>query len=187
MKIAVYGANAKDVSPEIADKARQIGREIAKRGHTIITGACAGLPHKAVLGAREHGGEAIGFSPATDMKSHEESGNPTEGFSRLVFIPKDFGFKDNIRICRKYRNVSSVANSDAAIIINGRTGTLNEFTIAYDSGKRIGILKGSGGIADNIIPQLLKPLKKDTGAVVIFDSEPASLVERLSGPEDLKQ
>jgi predicted Rossmann-fold nucleotide-binding protein len=183
MRIGVFGANLDDVAEDVKERARQIGREIAKRGHATVTGASPGLPHLAVLAARRLGGETIGFSPATDMKSHREVFSyPTSGFSRLVFIPREYEHRDKKRICYKYRNVSSVASSDAAVIINGRSGTLNEFLVAYDAGKRIGILRGSGGIADGLIDSVLAVAKKDTGAEVIFDSDPASLIERLTNP-----
>ena len=62
MKIGVYGSATGKVSDEQREKAREIGRQIAKKGHIVITGACPGLPYEAVLGANEEGGECIGFS-----------------------------------------------------------------------------------------------------------------------------
>ncbi len=50
----------------------------------------------------------------------------------------------------KGRNVINVRCADIVLILGGATGTLNEFTIAYDEGKIIGVLEGSGGIADHI-------------------------------------
>ncbi|MFZ5593982.1 MAG: hypothetical protein ACOY4D_06955 [Pseudomonadota bacterium] len=34
--------------------------------------------------------------------------------------------------------------------MGGRSGTLGEFAIAYDEGKLIGVLQGSGGITEKI-------------------------------------
>lgn len=181
MWIGVFGANLEDVPEDVKEKARQIGREIAKRNHTTVTGACRGLPYLAALAASELGGETIGFSPATGVKSHRETFRyPTSGFSRLVFIPDEYEHRDKEKICYKYRNVSSVASLDAAVIINGRSGTLNEFLVAFDAGKRIGVLKGSGGVADGLIALVLGVVKKDTGSEVIFDSDPASLIEKIT-------
>ncbi len=182
MRIGVFGANIEDVPEDVKEKARQIGREIAKRNHAVVTGACWGLPYLAVMAASELGGETIGFSPATDMKSHRKVFRyPTSGFSRLIFIPKEYEHGDKEKICYKYRNVSSVASIDAAVIINGRSGTLNEFLVAFDAGKVIGILEGSGGVADGLIGSVLDVAKKDTGSEVIFDFDPASLIERITG------
>jgi predicted Rossmann-fold nucleotide-binding protein len=184
MKIAVYGSNIEDVPQEIVDKARKIGQELARRGHSIITGGCGGIPYEAVKAASGAGGKTIGFSPAINLESHKEVfGYPEEGHSEFVFIPGHYEHADNKRACFKFRNISSVAASDAAIIISGRSGTLNEFLIAFDLGKRIGVLEGSGGIAD-MIPLLIKNIKKETGAEIIFESDPVRLVERiLDGPD----
>ena len=40
--------------------------------------------------------------------------------------------------------------TDTVIIFGGGIGTLNEFTIAYDEGKLIGVLEGTGGVADRV-------------------------------------
>jgi uncharacterized protein (TIGR00725 family) len=62
----------------------------------------------------------------------------------------------------KGRNVICVRSSDIVIIIAGSMGTLNEFTIAYDEGKIIGVLTGTGGIADwvaDLVATCPKPTK----------------------------
>ena len=61
MKIAVYGSATGDLSDEVRKKARELGRQIAKSGHTVVTGACPGLPQEAVIGAYAEGGECIAF------------------------------------------------------------------------------------------------------------------------------
>ena len=65
MKIGVYGSASGELSDETKEKAREIGRQIAKKGHIVVTGACLGLPYEAVLGAYEVGGKCIGYSPAS--------------------------------------------------------------------------------------------------------------------------
>jgi len=184
MKIAVYGSAA-DASHEIKKKAREIGREIARHGHILVTGGCGGYPYEAVLGAREIDGRCIAYSPAPDLERHvRDHGFPTEGFSDFVFVPKDYEHIENPHVCRKYRNVSSVAASDACIFIGGRIGTMNEFTIAYDCGKRIGILENSGGISDNLISELIRTAGKESRAI-IYDPNPVSLVDKLTGLENV--
>jgi hypothetical protein len=69
-----------------------------------------------------------------------------------------------------------VRSSDIVIIFGGATGTLNEFTIAYDEGKVIGVLEGSGGCADHI-KEIIEFCKKQTRAIVLFDSDPEKLIE----------
>ena len=63
MNISVYGSSAGGTvdNQEIRNRAKEIGREIARQGHTLLTGACPGFPYDAVQGAAEHGGKCIGF------------------------------------------------------------------------------------------------------------------------------
>ena len=157
MKIGVYGSAAGEMGASIQEKARAIGMEIARRGHVVVTGACPGFPQDHV--------KRFKF--------------PTEGITEFVFVPKSFKHVNNELACKKYRNVSSVAEADAAILIGGRIGTMNEFTIAYDLGKLIGILEGSGGITTRIIPMLLEDAKKASDSKIVFEKDPAKLVQKL--------
>ena len=178
MNIGVYGSSAGDSNAEVL--AREVGIAIAKAGHTVVTGACNGVPQAAVLGALSVGRESIGFSSYSNQEKHIADGDPVEGFSRLEYIPKDFEHIDDIRTCYKYRNVTSVAFSDAAIFINGRMGTLNEFTNAHDMGKHIGVLKGSGGVSDDVIPLAVEKINKPNGATILFESDPETLILKLT-------
>jgi hypothetical protein len=63
------------------------------------------------------------------------------------------------------------------LIIGGATGTLNEFTIAYDEGKIIGVLEGSGGVAD-YIQKIIEICKKPTAGAVLRAAEPIDLLHR---------
>ncbi len=179
MKIAVYGSARGNISEDAREKARRVGRAIAENNAVLVTGGCPGLPYEAVLGANEAHGKCIAFSPAVNLKSHKQTGFPFEGFSEFVFVPGNYKHADNDLICRKYRNVASVSYADAAIIIGGRIGTMNEFTIAYDLGKSIGVLTGTGGITNNAIKILLQESDKQTGSVVIFDADPQKLVQLI--------
>ena len=182
MKIGIYGSAAGEINEGLKEKARKIGGLIAEKGHMIVTGGCPGLPYEAVLGAYEKGGICIGYSPATNQEKHRDVDNfPIKGFERFVFVPETYEHADDPAMCRKYRNLSSVSTIDAAIIISGRIGTMNEFTIAYDLGKNIGVLEGSGGISDEAIKILLRDAKKKSSSKIIFDPYPETLVEKLIG------
>ncbi|HBH45778.1 MAG: hypothetical protein A2445_01365 [Candidatus Jacksonbacteria bacterium RIFOXYC2_FULL_44_29] len=176
MKIGVYGSAIEVMDDEIKEKARLIGRTIAENKAILVTGGCPGLPYEAVLGASEKNGRCVAFSSAIDLAGHKQANYPTLGFSDFIFVPQDYEYAANEAVCKKYRNVSSVACVDAAIIISGRIGTMNEFTIAYDLGKTIGVLAGTGGITERAIKILLEDADKKTGAKVIFDPDPRRLV-----------
>lgn len=169
-KIGVYGS-AKDENKDTVEAARAIGRIIAENNCILITGGCAGIPYEATKSAKKHNGFTVGVSPAANLQEHKEKfGFPSEDFDMLLFT--GFG--------KKGRNVVSVLTCDAAIFISGGSGTLNEFTIAYDEGKVCGILIGSGGITE-IMKELEERYisgRKKSG-VVIYESDPEKLIKKI--------
>ncbi len=70
MTIGMMGSAGGDLAPEISQKVRVLGSEIAKRGYPLVTGAAPGLPHEAVLGAKQEGGLVVGISPALNLHEH---------------------------------------------------------------------------------------------------------------------
>ncbi len=179
-KIGVYGSAVSE-SPELDAKARELGEILADEDVILITGACSGLPYQVVSTAyKKNHNEIWGFSPATDHKG-QLAFTPKDDstiYTRLVYVPSDMEFASDIQVCIKFRNVLSTAACDGAVIISGRWGSMNEFTNLHDMGKVIGILTGTGGIADEL-PGLNAKVHKPSKAKVVFDSSPHSLVERV--------
>ena len=171
--VGVMGASENDALSEseksrLTELAEGLGAALAKRGCILITGATTGLPDLVAKAFRKHGGFALGVSPASDRREHLERYRlPDDGSDVIVYT--GFGYKG--------RNVINVRSSDIVIIFGGATGTLNEFTIAYDEGKVIGVLEGSGGVADHI-KQIIDFCKKPTRGVVLYDKDPEKLVQR---------
>lgn len=180
MRIGVFGSSSTDMSEQVRVVARRLGAEIARSGNTLVTGAGAGVPHEAALGAREAGGKTIGYSPATNLESHIHTFDcPAEGYNQLIFLPKDLSHATNPAYAAKYRSVLAIANSDAVIIIGGRTGTMVEFAIAYDAGKNIGIVENTGGITKRAIDTLVEDIDKRRGAKVLKNADPVALLRKL--------
>ena len=67
-----------------------------------------------------------------------------------------------------------MSDCDICIFISGRWGTLNEFAIAHDMGKIIGILTGQGKFSSQV-KSLLDFFGKSTNAQIIFNDNPAEL------------
>jgi len=129
------------------------------------------LPDLVTQAARAKGGLTVGISPASNSQEHIERYRlPSD--SSEVMIYTGFGLKG--------RNVINIRSSDIVVIFSGGIGTLNEFTIAYDEGKVIGILEGSGGITDHV-PGLIASSEKKNYSTVIFDRSPEKLIERCLG------
>ncbi|HWP58006.1 MAG TPA: hypothetical protein VNL14_08980 [Candidatus Acidoferrales bacterium] len=171
VKVGVMGAADDTLAPEerarLAVMAEELGAALAARKCICLTGATTGLPYMVTRAARRHGALTVGVSPAASAQEHADRyGLPADAADIIVFT--GFGLKG--------RNVVTVRSCDIVIIFGGATGTLNEFTIAYDEGKIIGVLQGSGGIADHI-EELLGFVHKRTAARVLFSSDPAALLD----------
>lgn len=76
------------------------------------------------------------------------------------------------------RELINIRSSDIIVVAGGRCGTLGEFAIAYEEGKLIGVLTGTGGIT-SVLPQLVDSLSKETGAEVMYHAEPHQLIVQL--------
>lgn len=169
VRIGVMGSASGEIEAVIQETCRRLGRAIAKNGCCLLTGACPGLPHAAVLGAKEAGGHVVGVSPAVSLKEHVESyESPYQEYDVLVLT--GLGLMG--------RELINIRSSDIIVVVGGRSGTLGEFAIAYEEGKLIGVLTGTGGIT-TALPQLEATLGKKTGAEVFYDDDPNRLVERL--------
>jgi uncharacterized protein (TIGR00725 family) len=166
------GASAADaVTPLEEQRVKQVavelGRALARKQCVLVTGATTGLPALVAQAFRASGGFALGISPAENRAEHcTRYGLPEDGADVILYT--GFGYKG--------RNVINVRCAEVVIIIGGATGTLNEFTIAYDEGKIIGVLEGTGGVADHL-REIIAFCMKPTRGVVLFDKEPDPLVD----------
>ncbi len=168
-KICVSGAAETAHCNEAAfEKTKELGREIIRHNGVLLTGATTGAPLWAAEGAKEEGGFSIGISPASSEIEHVRKYRlPTEFFDIIIYT--GFGYSG--------RNLLLTRASDAVIIVCGRMGTLNEFTIAFEDNKPIGILTETGGTAD-MIEEIVKRAKRGPGKIV-YDPDPKTLVEKV--------
>ncbi len=171
LKIGVMGSAS---GPQTEDAharamARQLGQEIARRGHIFINGACPGLPNDALLGAKEFNGFTIGVSPAFSEYEHVNEYLSPHGHDMILYT--GMGFME--------RDIINIRSADAVIIVGGGIGTLNEFTIAYDEGRPIGILTNSGGISNSINHIVVELCQRQMPKNLVQDDDPAKLIDKL--------
>ena len=168
-QICVSGAASGDTVEASHQLAFQLGKAIAKSGHTLLTGATIGLPHYAAVGAHSEGGLSIGFSPASSHREHVKSYRlPTAEFDYINFTGMAYVGRD----------VHLVRSSDAVITVGGRMGSLHEFSTAAESHKICGVLLGSGGLAD-FIPTLVRHIPTPDSDKILYDTDPDRLVKRV--------
>ncbi len=136
---------------------------------TSSSSACPGLPHDALLGAKETGAFTLGISPAFSEYEHvNEYHSPLEN-DMMIYTGQ--GFME--------RDVINIRSSDGVVFVSGGIGTLNELTIAYDEGRPMGILTGTGGISDSV-PYLIQELcKRSIPQNMVFSDNPADLLMKL--------
>ena len=170
--VGVMGASANDAltaaeAERVKALAEELGVAIARKDCILVTGATTGLPDLVAQAFRKSGGFALGVSPAENRREHmTRYGLPEHGADVIIYT--GFGYKG--------RNVINVRSADIVLILGGATGTLNEFTIAYDEAKIIGVLEGSGGIADHI-REIIKICNKPGLGKVFFESSPTKLID----------
>jgi len=152
----------------IEELSKEVGREIGRQNHVLITGATTGVPYFSAMGCNEVGGFNIGFSPASTEEQHLKAYKlPLDPFNIMVYTGADYVGRD----------VTMTKSADAVIIICGRTGTLHEFTVAIETKKIIAVLEGTGGMADKIrgiIESYCKSANK-----IIYERDPQKIVKKV--------
>lgn len=135
--ITVIGASSCSADEE--KLAEEVGRELARRGATLICGGLEGVMQAACRGAQSEGGLTVGILP----------GNRREDANPYVSIPVVTGMG--------YSRNSIVARSGQAVIaVGGSYGTLSEIAYALQDGiPVIGLgtwsLQRCDGMSDSII------------------------------------
>ena len=167
--ISVSGAaEIAHCGPSVIPVAKELGREIARQGAQIITGATSGFPLYAAEGAKEVGGVSFGLSPAASKKEHLEVYRlPLKAMDAVIYT--GFGFPG--------RDLMLVRSSDAIVIGCGRIGTIHEFTVAWEANMPLGILEGEWA-TDEVIRTIIKNSNRDNPNV-IFEKDPKVLVSKL--------
>ena len=168
-KFCVSGsADGSIATNEIKENIVRLGEEIIKQDGILVTGATSGAPNWVLEGAKKQKGFSIGLSPASSELEHiKKYRQPIDDYDVMIYT--GFGYSG--------RNLILTRSADAVIVVSGRMGTLNEFTIAFEDDKPIGVLLESGGTAD-MIENIVKNSHRGLGKIV-YESDPKKLVEKL--------
>lgn len=168
VKIGISGAAEDVCSPHAFRKAEQLGQYLAKKKVVVVTGDTSGIPLAAAKGAKQAGGFTVGISPASSYIEHVKK-------YKLPYRYTDFAMYTGFGYSG--RNLLFIRSTDAVIFICGRIGTLNEFTIAFEDKKPIGVLTETGGISDEL--DHLLTLAKRGRAKIVFDHDPKTLADKI--------
>lgn len=166
LKICVSGAaETGHCGLNALDKAKELGREIARQGAILLTGATTGFPLWVSMGVKEAGGISIGISPAASEEEHVEIYKLPLDYLDLI-IYTGFGYPG--------RDILLTRSADAVICGCGRIGTIHEFTVAFEDKKPIGIFQGPwemGNQLQDIIEKSHRPNEK-----IVSGDDPKKLI-----------
>jgi uncharacterized protein (TIGR00725 family) len=119
IQVSVIGSGA-----ENEERAETVGRLLAERGATVVTGGLGEVMAAAARGARSVGGTTIGILPG------ETRANANAWLDHVVVTGIGHG-----------RNLAVVASGDAVIAVGGRYGTLAEIGFALTLGRPVVVLE----------------------------------------------
>ena len=169
IKICVSGAaETGHCGVDALEKAKELGREIARQGAVLVTGATTGFPLWAAMGVKEVGGISVGLSPAASEREHMEVYKLPLDYLDLV-IYTGFGYPG--------RDLLLTRSADAVICGCGRIGTIHEFAIAFEDGKPIGIFEGPWEMGREL-EEILAKSHRPNSKIAISD-DPKKLVASI--------
>lgn len=158
-QILVVGYNEDSCTDVARALAYEVGAEIARRGHVLLTGGLGGVMASAARGAYEHGGITVSILPQKDTSQ----ANPYS----MIKIATGLSHM---------RNMVNVWSADGVIVVGGGAGTLIEVAAAYLEGKPVVALVGSGGVADEYAGKYIDERRR---AIIHSAQTPREAVEKL--------
>jgi uncharacterized protein (TIGR00725 family) len=119
VQVSVIGSGA-----EHEQRAEEVGRLLAARGCTVVTGGLGEVMAAAARGAKSAGGTTIGILPG------ERREDANEWIDHVVVTGIGHA-----------RNLAVAASGDAVIAVGGSWGTLAEIGFATRLGRRVVVLE----------------------------------------------
>jgi hypothetical protein len=151
--VSVIGGG--EVDAATAAQAEAVGRRLAERGHTVVTGGRGGVMAAASRGATDAGGLTVGILPGTDPAAANDH----------VAVPIATGLGDA-------RNALVVLNGAAVVAVDGGPGTLSELGYA-------GVFDRPVAGLDTFRLPWVDPVESPTDAVAVIEAAvDGSLIDR---------
>ena len=119
MNVSVFGGSQPRDGDAAYAEAQELGRLLAQRGHTVLTGGYIGTMEAVSRGAAEAGGHVIGVT--------------CEEIEAWRPIRANAWVKEERRKKTLFERLQAlIVESDAAIALPGGTGTLTEITLMWN-------------------------------------------------------
>ncbi len=119
MRVSVFGGAQPKEGEAAYSEAFELGKMLAERGHTVLTGGYIGTMEAVSRGAHEAGGHVIGVTCAEIERWRPRAANPwvKEEIKRETLIE---------------RLHTLIHESDAAFALPGGPGTLTEISVMWN-------------------------------------------------------
>lgn len=164
MKVALLSSAAPCEDEDAIVATKQIVKVLYDNGVELVTGGCSGLPELAIREMVRLGGNTSVFSPDKSPNSHQlRSDNIPLGIAKQYYYKEGFN----------QRSIDMLKYVDGVIVVNGRIGTLSEFTMAIEEEIPTLVVENTGGIADHL-DYILRVAKKEFPNNFILFSESAA-------------
>ncbi len=119
MKVTVFGGAQPKEGSAAYEEARELGRQLAQRGHAVLTGGYMGTMEAVSRGAHEAGGHVIGVT-CEDIETWRKS------------TPNQW-VKEEVRRKTLFERLQGlIEGCDAAIALSGGAGTLTEVSLMWN-------------------------------------------------------
>jgi len=166
--VAVIGASSAE--PEVLEIAAAVGEEIARRGWHLICGGGGGVMEAACRGFQS--GQPAGGSSnlALGVLPGEDAGWANDHVD--IVVPSGIGIARNAVITR---------TANAVVAVGGCSGTLSEIAFAWQQGRPIVAMAGTGGWAEELAGRAVDGRREDRVFAAGSAAEAGEHIDRILG------
>lgn len=153
MRVGVYGAGSAASESQL-DWAKRVGMILGERSHQLITGGNKGVSEWAAKGYSlrwEDDHLSVAYVAARDEREWESMGGTPKHYQEVNYTPRELtGVSGEPSLAFRYhwRNLLAAERAETGIVIGGSLGTLSSLANLFALNRPVGLLLGSGGIAD---------------------------------------
>lgn len=122
--VAVFGYADASENDGLFKSVRDVTKELAEAGYTVVDGGGPGVMRAATIGAKEGGGKVIGVTLYVEDIPNFEGRDPKNLFDEEI---KTTNYVE--------RTLALMSTGQVYVIFNGGTGTISEFGMAWGLAK----------------------------------------------------
>ena len=122
--VAIFGYADASENDELFKTVRDVTKELAEAGYTVVDGGGPGVMRAATIGAKEGGGKVIGVTLYSEDIPNFEGRDPKNLFDQEI---KTTNYVE--------RTLALMRTGQVYIVFNGGSGTISEFGMALGFAK----------------------------------------------------